>query len=107
MVTILFWTLFVILAFTIALALQMRVLVSLVLRRALAAKFGGDPGMPAYRAAIGMPRTGIADSPERRHLMEVYPRALAHLSLARRASVAAPLLLLALVVARRLAQGGG
>lgn len=50
--TVLFWALAVIIVFAIALAAQMRMMISMVLRRALAAKFGGGPNDVGYRAAI-------------------------------------------------------
>lgn len=103
--TLLFWTLFVVLAFAIALAAQMRIMVSIVLRRALAAHFGGQPGDADYQLAIRPARPGQAVSEARSHLETHYPRPLAHLALARKVSFGAPLVLLVLVIAGRLSSG--
>ncbi|MFN4024497.1 MAG: hypothetical protein ACK4MQ_06680 [Hyphomonas sp.] len=99
--TLLFWALLVIILFAIALAAQMRMMISLVLRRALAAKFGGQPNDVEYRAAILSAGRGPADSEAGKHLEADYPRPLAHLALARRVSMFAPLLLLIVVAAGR------
>ncbi len=103
--TLLFWTLFVVLAFAIALAAQMRIMVSIVLRRALAAEFGGQPGDAAYQAALRPVAPGEDVSAARSHLETRYPRPLAHLALARKVSFTAPLALLVVVITGRLASG--
>ena len=103
--TVVFWALAVILAFAITLAAQMRMMISIVLRRALAAKFGGGPNDAEYRAAIFAYGRGPADSEAGRYLEAEYPRPLAHLALARRVSLIAPLLLLAVVLAGRFTLG--
>lgn len=98
---VLFWILVAALAFAIALAAQMRVLLSIVLRRALAAQFGGKHTDAAYRTAIYRVGRGAPDSDETRYLTTEYPRPVAHLTLARRVSLIAPALLLAVFLAGR------
>lgn len=98
---ILFWVLVATLGFAIALAAQMRFLLSIALRRALAAKFGGKHTDAAYRTAIYTVGRGAPDSDETRYLTTEYPRPVAHLTLARRVSLIAPALLLAVFLAGR------
>ena len=99
--TILFWTLAVMLVFAIALAAQMRMIISMALRRALAAKFGGGPNDVEYRAAILALGRGPATTDAGNHLEAEYPNPLAHLKLARRVSMAGPLALLIVVAIGR------
>lgn len=103
--TVLFWALVILTAFAIALAAQMRMMISVVLRRALAAKFGGEPSDAVYRAAIFAIGRGPADSEAGQYLQAEYPRPLTHLALARRISLFAPLVLLVVVLAGRFALG--
>jgi hypothetical protein len=100
-VTIGFWILTAALAFAILLAAQMRVLLSLVLRRALAAKFGGKPTDGAYRDAIYEAGRAQPSSDISHHLQAEYPKPLAQLALARRVAFIAPALLLAVFIAGR------
>jgi hypothetical protein len=102
---ILFWIVSVLIAFAIALAMQMRVMISYSLRRALAAKFGGSPVDPAFRAAILMAGRGAPQDEAGRHLQVEYPVPLAWLGTARRVSLIAPLLLLLVVLAGRFGLG--
>lgn len=100
-----FWTLAVTLAFAIALAAQMRMIISVALRRALAANFGGYPNDAAYRAAVYNAGRRSPETPEAVHLSSEYPNPLAHLALARRTSLIAPGLLLLVVLAGRFVLG--
>ncbi len=102
---ILFWILAAALAFAILLAAQMRMLVSIVLRRALAAKFGGNHTDTAYRTAIYDAGRAAPDSEHAHYLSAQYPKPVAHLVLARRVALIAPGLLLILVLAGRYALG--
>lgn len=97
--TVIFWTLAVITVFALALAAQMRMMISVVLRRALAAKFGGGPNDLEYRAAILSLGRGEADTEARKYLEAEYPNPLAHMKLARRVSMGGPVILLAIVAA--------
>jgi len=104
-VIIVFWTLATLLAFAILLAAQMRVLVSIVLRRALAARFGGQPGDSAYRIAICDAGHTAPQGELAIFLSTEYPRPVAHLSLARRVALVAPGLLLLVILAGRFGLG--
>ena len=107
-----FWLVFGMLGFAFALAVQMRVMTALVLRRALLARdqdlSQADAGAAVRFAAS--PKVGeVHPAPtltRARYLIDTYPRPLAHLRLARRWSVLAPVLLLALLLVRRILDGG-
>lgn len=102
---VVFWILVAGLAFAILLAAQMRILLSIVLRRALAARFGGKHTDPQFRSAIYLAGRGDPDSDETRYLSTEYPHPLAHLALARRVSLIAPALLLGVFLAGRFGFG--
>jgi hypothetical protein len=102
---VLFWTASVLIAFAIALAAQMRVLISYSLRRALAAQLGGNPADPAYRAAILMAGRGAPQDEAGHHLLKEYPVPLAWLAMSRRVSLIGPFLLLLVVLAGRYGLG--
>jgi hypothetical protein len=104
-VIIVFWVLAAILGFAILLAAQMRMLLSIVLRRALAAKFGGKHTDTAYRTAIYDAGRIPPDNEHTRYLSTEYPKPLAHLQLARRVALVAPALLLLLVLTGRYGLG--
>lgn len=99
--TIVFWTLAALLAFAILLAAQMRMLVSIVLRRALAARFGGNHTDTEYRTAIYDAGRTAPESEHARYLSAEYPNPVAQLTLARRVALVAPALLLLHVLAAR------
>lgn len=102
---IVFWVLAAILGFAILLAAQMRMLLSIVLRRALAAKFGGKHTDAEYRTAIYDAGRIPPDNEHTRFLTTEYPKPLAHLALARRVALIAPALLLVLVLTGRYGLG--
>lgn len=98
--------------FAFALAVQMRVLIGMVLRKALAARDNRlDAGQA--NAAIGWAagRTDVpvdAESwlaPQVDHLRSEYPRPLAHLQIARRWCVISPVLVVLLVAIGRFRLG--
>ena len=105
----LFWLLFGVLGFAFALAVQMRIVTALVLRRALGAwREVFLDRQKANRAVIlAAGATPLADNlepdmPEAvAHLRETYSSALGHLRTARRYSIVTPVLLLALVAIGR------
>ncbi len=105
MTIVLFWTLAVVIAFSIALAAQMRVLISYSLRRALSAKLGADPNHADYRAAILLAGRGAPEGEAGQYLAAEYPVPLGWLKLARRVSLFGPFLLLLVVLAGRLVLG--
>lgn len=73
--------------FAFALAVQMRLMISAVLRQALAAKFGGMPGDAAYRQAVVQAGNEAPQSPHALYLMSEHPLPLSHLRIARKATV--------------------
>lgn len=100
-----FWILATLLGFAILLAAQMRMLVSIVLRRALAARFGGNHTDTQYRTAICEAGRTAPASEHARYLAEEYPNPVAQLTLARRVALFAPALLLLLALAARYLAG--
>ena len=88
------WIVLGVTGFAFVLAAQMRMLISVLLRRALVDKFGGDPRDPEYRAAVAA--SGKTDTPGEHlaWLMETYPAQLAQLRLARRVTYTAPMAIL-------------
>jgi len=104
-VTALFWILLGLAVFAFLLAVQMRMIISVALRRALAAQFGGLPTDTPYRLAVVEATTPAPASEAARHLADTYPNPLSHLRLARRACLIAPLLILLVLAAGRLVLG--
>jgi len=103
-VIVVYWILVIIAAFAFALAVQMRVMIGIVLRRALKAKFAtsedADQRVAVVAAGNGAPTEALSN-----HLTETYPRPLDHLRMARRWSQIAPVMLLLLIVAGRFKLG--
>ena len=102
---IVFWILLGLAVFAFALAAQMRMIISVALRRALAAKFGGLPTAVEYRLAVVEAASPAQASEAAIHLAKTYPNPLSHLRLARRASLIAPVLILLLLIIGRVALG--
>jgi|TARA_R110002020_G_scaffold399971_1_gene609891 hypothetical protein len=102
---IVFWILLGLAVFAFALAAQMRMIISVALRRALSAKFGGLPTDVEYRLAVVEAASPAQASEAAIHLAKTYPNPLSHLRLARRASLIAPVLILLLLIIGRLALG--
>jgi len=106
---VLFWILLGGVGFAFALAVQMRMMTALVLRRALQAWRDEFHDREKANAAVVLaagPGDLTADlEPVTKdgasHLRSVYPNPLAHLRTARRYSVITPVLLLGLVIAGR------
>ncbi|KCZ85173.1 hypothetical protein HAD_05810 [Hyphomonas adhaerens MHS-3] len=88
------WIVLGVTGFAFVLAAQMRMLISVSLRRALADKFGGDYRDPAFRAAVAS--SGKTDTPGEHlaWLIETYPAQLTQLRLARRVTYTAPMAIL-------------
>lgn len=105
---VLFWILFGGIAFAFALAVQMRVMIAIVLRRALMAReteLGRADANAAIMLAAGGKDDRAAQDPRVLHLVESYPNPLHHLRRARRASIITPVLLFALVLIGRFGIG--
>lgn len=111
--TVLFWILFGVLGFAFALAVQMRIVTALVLRRALGAwRESFIDRTKANRAVVlaagAAPLSSELESETSEavtHLRETYASALGHLRTARRYSLIAPVLLLGLVAIGRVVLG--
>lgn len=105
---VLFWILFGGLAFAFALAVQMRVMIAVVLRRALMARentLTREEANAAVIAAAGVQSLERAADQCALHLRETYPNPLRHLRRARRASMIAPVLLLVILLIGRFGLG--
>ncbi|MDJ0922391.1 MAG: hypothetical protein QNI84_14780 [Henriciella sp.] len=108
-----FWILLGVIAFAFALAVQMRVVIALVLRRALKAwKPEFDDRVlanDAVIAAAGQSQSQSGAEPVQQsaaaHLIETYPNPLRHLRLARRVSLVAPVMLIVLLALGRFRLG--
>lgn len=103
--TALFWILLGLAVFALLLAIQMRMIISVALRRALAAHFGGLHTDTPYRLAVVEATAPSPASEAARHLAATYPAPLSHLRLARRACLIAPLLILPILAAGRFSLG--
>jgi len=111
--TVVFWIVLGGLGFAFALAVQMRVIVALVLRRALrdwrpAFEDRMNANQAVILAAGAEPLSGETDAEmadAAAHLRATYPMPLGHLRTARRYSVILPILLLGLLGLGRLALG--
>lgn len=99
------WIVLGLTGFAFVLALQMRALISVSLRRALAEKFGGDHRSADYRAAIVATGTAAPEGEYAAYLAETYPSPLSHLRLARRVTYTAPMAILLSLAWLRFAAG--
>ena len=104
-ITLAAWIVLGLVSFVLLLAAQMRMLISVSLRRALAEKFGGDYRSPEYRAAIADAGRTTDPGECTAWLQETYPAPLSHLRLARRTTYTAPMaILLSLAYLRFIAE---
>ena len=83
--------------FAFVLAAQMRMLISVSLRRALAERFGGDHRKAEYRAAVAATTAPAPEGEQAAWLVETYPSPVSHLRLARRVTYTAPMAILVLL----------
>ncbi len=100
------WGLILATLFAMALAAQMRFFISHALRKALAAKFGGEANDAAWRSAISDVGRITTGAPAEAFLTEVYCVPLSHLKLARRVSLVAPGIVLGLAILARVLMTG-
>ncbi len=98
--TVLFWVLFASFAFAFALAIQMRIIIGVVVARALRAR-DAHLDIRASRLAMVQAGNGERGNEAVDHIHATYPVQVRQLRLARRVSVLAPLALLMLVAASR------
>ncbi|MEM6534680.1 MAG: hypothetical protein AAGA24_04445 [Pseudomonadota bacterium] len=106
--TVLFWTIAGLLGFAFALAVQMRIMVALVLRRAVMAKYADMDRSAANAAIMAAAAPGGRDRAQSEavgHLVSTYPMPLSHLRRARRASLVTPVILIAVLALGRLQWG--
>ncbi|HPF23735.1 MAG TPA: hypothetical protein PK417_09665 [Hyphomonas sp.] len=95
------WIVLGLTGFALVLAAQMRMLISVSLRRALADKFGGDYRDAGYRAAVADTASPAPEGEYASYLLQTYPHPVSHLRLARRVTYTAPMaILLALAYLR-------
>jgi hypothetical protein len=87
--------------FAWALALQMRMLISVGLRRALAAKFGGDFNAPRWRQAAAFAGKIPPQDEPAQLLADTYAVPVGHLRMARIVSAYAPVVALLAAIALR------
>jgi hypothetical protein len=98
------WLVLGLTGFAFVLAAQMRMLISVSLRRALTEKFGDDNGNE-YTAAVAA--LGKTEQPgeHTRWLAETYPVPVSHLRLARRVTYTAPMAILLSIAFLRFVAG--
>lgn len=90
------------LLFAFALAMQMRMMIGVVIARALRAR-DSVLGIPESRLAVVLAANGEAGGEPVKHIQDTYPDQMKHLRLARTVSKVTPFLVLAVIVAGRLA----
>lgn len=98
----LFWILTGILLFAFALAVQMRMMIGVVVARALRARYSAL-GIPESRLAVVLAGNGAAGGEPVQHIYETYPDQIKQLRLARRVSKIIPVAVLIIVLIERLA----
>ena len=106
---VIFWILLGSVGFAFALAVQMRMMIALVLRRALKAwrpefedRVKANEAVMVAASEVPIPESapaGLSEAIE--HLRTIYPNPLCHLRTARRCSVVTPVLLFVLLVMGR------
>lgn len=95
-----FWILIGILLFAFALAVQMRMMIGVVVARALRARYSAL-GVPESRLAVVLAGNGEAGDEPVQHIYETYPDQIKQLRLARRVSRITPVLVFLVIVAER------
>ncbi|MEZ5997444.1 MAG: hypothetical protein R3B98_01975 [Hyphomonas sp.] len=96
------WILTGLVGFAFLLAVQMRLLISVSMRRALAQEFGGDYRDAVHKASVQATRLEAPEDTGAAWLLETFPHPVAHLRLARRVSYTAPMALFLLLAYLRL-----
>jgi hypothetical protein len=93
----LLWTVFAALCFAFALAIQMRIILGVIVARALRAR-DETLGIKASRLAMVRAGNGERDDDLTDHIHATYPEQVRQLRLARKVSVITPLLIIATLV---------
>lgn len=99
--TVFLWILLGVFMFMLALALQMRVMIGVVIARALRAR---DKGLPIKESRLAVVKAGNGEigTPEVDHILATWPQQISQLRLARRVSRSMPFLMLAVFFTARL-----
>ncbi len=97
-----FWTVFGVLAFAFALAVQARIIIGVILARALRAR---DKALPIRDSRLAVVKAGNGETgiPEVDHIMATWPAQIRQLKTARKICMIAPVLILAWIAYGRLA----
>jgi len=98
--TAFFWILLGLTGFAFALALQMRLMIGVVVARALRAR-NGDLSIPDSRLAMVKAGNGETGTPDIDHIHATYPAQVRQLRLARRVSSVTPILIVLILLAGR------
>lgn len=98
--TVIFWVLLGVLTFAFALAVQMRLMIGVVVARALRARNKSLP-IPASRIAVAKAANGATGDPDVDHVHATYPAQLRQLRLARRVSLVTPAMIVLVLAAGR------
>ena len=98
--TVLFWILLGLTGFAFALAVQMRIMIGVVVARALRAR---DSELPIPESRLAMVKAGNGDTGEVEvdHIHATYPAQVRQLRLARRVSSVTPVLIVLILAAGR------
>lgn len=98
--TVFFWMCFGLTGFALALAVQMRVMIGVVVARALRAR---DKALPVADSRLAVVKAGNGDRgiPEVDHIHETYPAQVRQLRLARRVSSLSPVLIVLILALGR------
>lgn len=99
--TVLFWVLLGLAGFAFALAVQMRLMIGVVVARALRARDKTLEIAPS-RLAVVKAGNGEAGTPEVDHILATYPAQVRQLQLARRISMVTPVLFVLILIAGRI-----
>ncbi len=98
--TIIFWVLLGLTGFAFALALQMRLMIGVVVARALRAR---DKTLSVRDSRLAVVKAGNGEtrSPETDHIHQTYPDQIRQLRLARKVSIVTPILIVLIIAAGR------
>ena len=98
--TVAFWVLLGMAAFAFALAIQMRVLIGVIVARALRAR---DKALPIRESRLAVVKAcnGETGLPETDHIHQMYPAQMRQLRLARKVCVAMPIMIVLIIAAGR------
>jgi len=98
--TVIFWILLGLTGFALALALQMRVMIGVVVARALRAR---DQSLEIAASRLAVVKAGNGETGDASvdHIHATYPAQVSQLRLARRVSIVTPILIVLIIAAGR------